>query len=518
MSRSRRARGILAAAAATFALVLGSIAAAQPAAADTVSLTGVQANGMAGVTQNLTITTNAMCGLMPVPGAAVVFGTANGTTQQLGVATFQNCVGQSAQQFTFQWIPSQATVWYVYAVVYGTQSGAIRSAVVPVPTSTTVSAPDTVKLGAAVTLTAKVSATSGAIFSPQGTVQFSVVNGSNIGSPVALNQAIPSVAQVQWIPAVLGAQSVVATYTPANVNTASQNSTCGVSCVSPPDAVQVTQTGVNMYLANPPGASAGVPTTLTAIVSVVPPTGSVNFLINGAALASNVPVQSNGYATTTWTPPAPGNYTLQANWTGSNGVKGSAQEVLGVGSAPAQPDQIIVVTAGGTTLTPGATYTAPNGSTITFSSSTASGAAATFTQNGPCSISSNTFTVSQGNGSCRVTATSPGGNGYGPATAVVTVNLVPGNQTAKLAWPKSGNINVGKTITLAKSSQGKTNAGKPISWKVTSGSSICKLSFPSSGAVKLKVVKKGKCTVQASAKGISGPWNPYKQTRNYKGV
>lgn len=517
-SRSRRARGLIAAVTATFALVLGSVAMAQPAAADVVSLTGVQASGLTGVPQNLTITTNSLCGIIPSPGTAVVYGNANGVTAQLGVATFQTCIGTSTLQFTYQWIPSQATVWYVYAVVDGTQSDSARSAVSPVPTTTTVSAPDTVKVGAAVTLTAKVTAGAGAIFSPQGTVQFSIVNGGNIGSPVALNQLVPSAAQVQWVPAVLGATSIVATYTPANNGTPNQNTTCGTTCVSTPDTVQVTSTGVNMYLADPPSASAGVPTTLTAIISVVPPTGTVNFLVNGAALATNVPVQPNGYAQTSWTPPGAGNYTILANWTASNGTKGSAQEVLPVGSAPAQSDQIIVVTSGGTTLTPGATYTAANGSSITFSSSTSSGATATFTETGPCTITSNTFSVSQGNGSCRVTATSPGGNGYGPATAVVTVNLVPGDQTAKLAWPKSGNVNVGKTITLEKSNQGKTNIGKPITWKVTSGTSICKLSYPSDGSVKLKVAKKGKCTVQASAKGVSGQWNPYKQTRNYKGV
>ena len=70
-SRSRRARGLIAAVTATFALVLGSVAMAQPAAADVVSLTGVQASGLTGVPQNLTITTNSLCGIIPAPGTAV---------------------------------------------------------------------------------------------------------------------------------------------------------------------------------------------------------------------------------------------------------------------------------------------------------------------------------------------------------------------------------------------------------------------------------------------------------------
>ena len=104
-------------------------------------------------------------------------------------------------------------------------------------------------------------------------------------------------------------------------------------------------------------------------------------------------------------------------------------------------------------------------------------------------------------------------------TDTVIVNLVPGTQTAKLAAPASGNINVGKTITLEKPNQGKTNARQTISWKITSGKgSICKLSFPSDGSVKLKIVKKGTCKVQANAKAVSGQWNKYQKNWKYKGV
>ena len=91
--------------------------------------------------------------------------------------------------------------------------------------------------------------------------------------------------------------------------------------------------------------------------------------------------------------------------------------------------------------------------------------------------------------------------------------------TAKLAAPASGNINVGKTVTLEKPNQGKTNAKQTISWKITSGkNSICKLSFPSDGSVKLKILKKGTCKVQANAKAVSGQWNAYQKNWKYKGV
>jgi hypothetical protein len=510
----------LASSAAVAALVLGALAAAPPAAAaTTVTLTGVQANGQAGVPQNLVVTAapdGAPCGSV-LPPAATIYAAVTGATQALGTATFAVCIGD-AYQYTYQWVPASASILYLSAAVADGTSTSIRSAIAAVPTTTRIQAPGTIKLGQQTTLTASVTAGNGSLLSPQGTIQFSVVGGGSIGGPVALNNAVPSTVQIQWTPAVLGTMSLVATYKPGIVNGV-VSTTCGSSCTSAPDAVSVTSSGVNMYLANPPSYSAGSAATLTAVVSVVPPSGSVTFTVNGAAIAKNVPVQSNGQAQTVWTPPAPGNYTIGASWAGSGSLTGTAQETVSVGAAPTQGDQILIVTAAGTTLTAGATYTGANGSSISFTSSTSSGSPVAFTPSGPCTIAAGVFTVNQGNGQCRVTATSPGGNGYGPASATVTVNLVPGSQTAKLAAPKSGNINVGKTLTLEKPNQGKTNAGQPISWKITKGkNTICQLKFPSNGSVKLKMLKKGKCTVQASAKAVSGQWNAYKLTRNYTGI
>ena len=99
----------------------------------------------------------------------------------------------------------------------------------------------------------------------------------------------------------------------------------------------------------------------------------------------------------------------------------------------------------------------------------------------------------------------------------MTVGL--GQQTATLAAPQSGKVNVGKTLTLESPSQGDTNAGQNITWKITAGKSkICSLVFPSSGAVNLKMKKKGTCTVVGSAPGVPNVWSAYSVTRSYKGV
>ena len=93
------------------------------------------------------------------------------------------------------------------------------------------------------------------------------------------------------------------------------------------------------------------------------------------------------------------------------------------------------------------------------------------------------------------------------------------DQTATLSAPQSGNVNVGKTLTLESPSQQDTNAGQNITWKITKGkNSVCSLKFPSSGAVKLKILKKGQCNVKGSAAGVDGQWNPFTVTRSYRGV
>jgi hypothetical protein len=530
MSRTRRARGVVATLAAGALISVGVLATAPPAsAAPSIQLIGVQPTGTVGITQNLTIQANnvsGLCGSTQAPTASVYGTPPSGGLQLLGTATLANCTdtggGTVSYQYTYQFVPNAPQTWYLQANVTLAGGGTYTSAtspstISPVATVTTLSAPNTVKVGQAVTLTATVTAQGGSLFSPNGTINFSVVGGGSIGT-ATLNNAVPAIAQIQWTPGVAGGVNLIATYTPANNGLPYQAATCGSSCVSAPDNVQVTTSGVNVYIANPPSLAAGIPSTLTAVVGVVPPSGTVTFLINGSSIGT-APVQPNGYATINWTPGAPGTYGLTVNWLGSGGLTGSATENVSVGAQPAQADQIIITGSNGTTLTNGATYQVPNGTVISFTSRTASGAPVTITETGPCTLTANSITATQGSGQCNVTATSPGGNGYGPATITAVAALVPGTQTAKLAAPASGDINAGKTVTLAKASQDETAQGQTISWKITKGSgSICSLSFPSNGAVKLKLKKKGQCNVQAKAKAVSGQWNAYSKTYKYKAV
>ena len=99
-----------------------------------------------------------------------------------------------------------------------------------------------------------------------------------------------------------------------------------------------------------------------------------------------------------------------------------------------------------------------------------------------------------------------------------TINLVPGIQIATLNAPVSGRYKVKKVLVLETASQQNTSAGQNISWKLKKkGRSNCKIMNRDSGAVTLKILKKGTCTVLGRAPGVSGEWNTFKTARKYTG-
>ncbi len=513
-SRVRIALSRATAVASASALVVTGLAlvGAPPASAATsTSLTGVQANGQIGVPQNLVITAavdGGPCGSILAP-AATVFAAGSGPAQRIGTATFARCVGATFQ-YTFQWLPSATGAFSVTAQVAGSTSNAVRSTIAPVATTTRITVANVVTLGQPTPVTASVTANNGSLASPQGSVQFSIVGGGNIGGPVPLDSALPPTVQIQWTPAVLGSQSLIATYIPS-----SGNFTCGASCVSAPDTTQVTDTGVKMFLANPPAFAVGIPSTITAVVSVVPPSGTVRFTVNGSSIGT-VPVRGDGQATITWTAAAPGPATLGAIWFGPGNQTATSQEAVVVNADPIGPDQIRIVTTNGTVVTPGATYQLPNGTVVTYTATTASGSIATFTETGPCTISGNTVTITQGNGQCRVTATSPGGNGLSASTGTVIANLVPGAQTPRGNVRASGRIDRGETVTIVSAANNVTNAGQRMSWRIVSGSRFCELRFPSSGNIRLRALRNGDCDVRGTAPAVEGQWNRLVINRTYR--
>jgi hypothetical protein len=510
---ARRRRAALTSLIAVVAMIVGTLAlTASPASA---FIGGGNASfsanaGLVGVPQTViyTLSTGSIPNGTPIQITAT--NSAFGTN-----AVAANVTLFSGSQASFVWTPPHVGTW-TYCANGFTCSG--TSFVNQVGVNVSVTAPNTVQVGVPTTITATVTSQSGSQLSPLGQVQFAVAGGGPIGLPVWLNGSSPSTATIQWTPPTLGTTSLIATYTPNTVN-GNSDTTCGNTCTSAPDVVSVTASGSSFFLSNPGGLTAGTNARLQAVVGVFPPTGSVSFFVNGAPIAINVPVNAQGIAVANWTPPAPGAYTLTANWIANNGVTGAATEVLNVVTGPAAPDGIVVTQVGFGQWSPAGQYPLANGTSTAFTATSSSGSPVTLTDSGPCTMTGNTMVVSQGNGACQLIASSPGGNGYGAATLRFAINLIPGTQTATLAAPVSGRVNVGRTLRLESPSQGDTNAGQNITWRITAGrNTVCSLRFPSSGAVTLRINKRGQCNVVGQAPGIAGQWNAFRTTRSYRGV
>ena len=377
-------------------------------------------------------------------------------------------------------------------------------------TTTTISAPNNAKVGAATKIQANVTMQGGSTYSPTGTVVFTDQNGNVVSTNgLTTNGPGKSYAYWWWTPTAPGTYIFTATY---------QGDATAQGSTSQQDAINASGSGSTITLTAPGTLTVGVPVTLVATLVPSSIQGSVGFTFNNQPISGAVPI-TNGRASFTWTPTTPGAATLGANFTTNGGQTGSTTDKVTIVAGPVQKDVITLVQPGWGPWNPTGTYTLGNGSSFAFQASTLSGAAVTLSETGPCQVAGLTITVPTGSGQCNLVASSPGGNGYAAVQYGYTVNLIPGMQTATLVAPPSGNVNKGKTLTLESPGQQDTNAGQNITWKITKGKGkVCTLAFPSNGSVTLKLLKKGQCTIKGSAPGIAGQWNPYTVTRSYRAV
>lgn len=471
-------------------------------------------NGTVGVPMNITIsgltqggTESDSCGNLQLTLVPSI----NGIAQTPVVA---NAASGSA---TFVWSPaSTGTATFVTTStglggcdpVSSTGSVTISS----VGTTTTIAAPNNARVGTATQITVNVQSTSPSAYSPKGQVVVKDINGAvvqtmNLTDGPGTGQ---SYAYWWWTPQTAGSYTFQATYVPAG-------GTFATASTSAQDVVIATPSGNTISLTAPPSMNVGTPVTLTATVYPATLQGSVGFTVNGAWITGFIPLV-NGVATTQWTPTAPGQVTLGASYTTPQGGSGSTTDVVTVQAGPAQQDAITLVQPGWGPWAPNGTYTLGNGSNFTFQASSLSGAPVTLSETGPCGVSGLTINVPVGSGTCNLQATSTGGRGYAPVTYGYTINAIPGAQTAILAAPPSGKYKVGRSLVLESPQQQDTSAGQNIEWTVKKATRAnCKLQYPSSGAVTLKLIKKGKCNVVGTAPGVPGQWQPFKTARNYVG-
>ena len=503
MRNNRRFVGTLAQATTASALLLGSIAIAA-APANATSASGL-ANGYVGVTQSIAVTDFCPSGNVQLQA------TVNGS-----VISSPSASSDGNGNATILWVPASVgsvTNAQVQSSLVGSACGTIplpNVAISQVGTNSVLSAPNSVTVGVATQITVTVQSQSRSVYAPTGSVVVKDANGATVTTMGLTPNAGggSSYAYWRWTPTTSGSFTFQSTYS---------GDSNALTSTSAQDVVIATTSGVPIALSLPPTMTVGVPTTLQANVYPANVQGSVGFTLNGAPISASIPIV-NGVAKYQWTPTVAGNVTIGANYTTNGGGTGSTSNPVTIIAGPGSTDVITLTQPGFGTWAPNGTYTVSNGTTINFTASTLSGAAVTLSETGPCQVSGLTLVVDASNATCNIVASSPGGNNYAPASYGYTVSTGLGQQTAVLAAPQSGPVNVGKTLTMESAQQGDTNAGQNIVWRITKGKGkICTLGFPSSGAVTLKIKKRGQCNVRGDAPGVPNVWAPYVVTRSYKG-
>jgi trimeric autotransporter adhesin len=400
---TRRFTRALGAATLALGLIAGGAALTAPAAQAAVAKTFISTpNGMAGVTQQIVVKAPKS------KGQAV---TVTATSGALTV-TLQTVV--NAQGFgSIAWTPSAAGTWTIAGVGAIASTAASTVAVAALPTTTMLMAPNLIQSGASSSLVAVVSAPLGSL-APAGSVTFATGFGQTIGTAgLAASGALQSTATLAWNPPTGSSVPVIATYTPSSTNW-----TGSTSNVATPDITSAVPT---VALRFAPTLSAGVPTPLTAVLGNGVGAGSVAFTVDGTGWAGSVPIAANGTASVSWTPTA-GQHTLAVAYS-SNAIANGYSAQSGVSSqwvyvvgAPTT-DAITLTGAVGPWSTTSAVQV---GTTQILTGSATSGSVVLLAVNGPCIINGAAFTALSA-GTCTITASSAGGNGYLPGTATYTV-------------------------------------------------------------------------------------------------
>jgi hypothetical protein len=479
-------------------VLLTVLVAARPASA-AVFVTLTVSDGTIGVAQKVTAVVDSSA--LGSPSGTVVL-TADG--KQIGSQSVGGTAGGTA---TVSWTPVAAANSVVVAA-FTADSGETASATKTVTIARVDTLADTVVPGTAatntqVTLAAVVRVREGT-YKPTGGVTFYRSDGATLGT--AQVDSTGRARTTYRTPTAAGTISLYAIYNgDANANASGRSAT---------DTIRVTTTAATVSVTVPQTNYVNSPVLLTARITPTSGTGTVDFSINGKYIGTGR--VATGVATLTWVPNALGTFTVTANYSGGNGVgSGTASNRVTV-TQPLKADQITLTVAGTATLwQPGSANSLANGATQAFTVTSASGLPVSLSVVGPCSMAAVATVHVRGAGSpCILSASTAGGNGFSPTTQKYTIVTATGPQTARVSAPKSGTYKRGAKLKLSRTST-VTSLNQPVKWKVTSGSSVCKVGRTGAWYT-LKLVKKGTCKVRGSAPAIAGQWAAYSTTRSYK--
>jgi hypothetical protein len=369
-----------------------------------------------------------------------------------------------------------------------------------VDTTIGVSAPTSAATSTKVPLTATVKSRSGSHI-PTGKVTFVRSDGTTIGTATLDGSGIAGVTYLT--PATAGTVTLRASYA-GDANTTPSTS----SNVS----VRVTTTASTLTLTAPQTAVIGVPVKLSAKLSPVGASGTVDFSAGTRRLGTAR--IANGNAVLAWTPDALGTITITASYSGGIGLSGDTDTARVLVSQALKTDSITLDPEGSAAAwAPGAPVSMGNGTFVTLGVVTVSRLPVQLGIAGPCSLSGTTVTVKGVGGPCTLTASTKGGNGYAPVTHKYTIQTVIGTQTAHVIAPASGPYRHGQRLRLGRL-RASTNIGQPMSWRVTKGGSRCYI-VQTTAFYRLTLKKRGTCIVRGSSAGIPGQWAPFRVSRTY---
>lgn len=442
-----------------------------------------------------------------VSSGAVGVGAGTVTYYVSGAKVAEAAVDTTGRVAAATWTPlktGSVSMYATYASTDGTQTATSPVGTVTIAkavTTTTLSAPTTARTGAVVTLTATVTAGS---YVPTGSVTFTLPNGTVL-APAPLDAKGVATLNVQM-------PGSATTYQAKAVYTGDDNA---AGSTSDTVSVAVTTTGSVIALTASAGPYAvGRAVTLTATLSPSTLKGSVSFTAGGTVIGAQ---QANdGKATLTWTPTTGGTVRIAAAFTPTGASSPLGTDTLDLAVATNLPPNTI-------TLGPTGQAAWANGQavvlrfqqSVTLSARSASGAAVGLSVTGPCTLTGSTLTASAGAGTCTLTATSPQTTAYSSAQQVNAVALARGKQTATLVAPAPGPLVRSSAYRLAQPGT-RTNVGNTVTWRVSTGKSRCRVTVGSDGTVFLRTVRKGPCTVRASAPPVIGQWLAFKAVYTYR--
>ena len=327
-----------------------------PAATGAASLTArvTDSNGGTGTSPAVAVTiANAVPSVAitsPTNGASVPLGTSTtltatatapsgATVNRVDFLAGNTIVGTAlVAPFSVSWTPTTAGIVALTARVTDSTGATATSAIVNVNVGAPAVAITAPTAGTGVTVGVPVTVTATA--TPVGTATIARVDFFAGSTAVGAATAAPYT--ISWTPTSAGSISLTARATDSNGATATSgavvvNATAGAAptiTITTPIAGAIVTVNTGVAFAATPTAGAGATVT------------QVQFLVNGSAIAT---VAGTGPFATTWTPAAPGNFTLTARVTDSNGDTATSAAV---------PVTVQAVTSTGVTLALAPTSTA----------------------------------------------------------------------------------------------------------------------------------------------------------------